>query len=201
MSPPPPPHPAPVLVRGARFEGRRVDLVTAEGRISRIGSDLEAPAGAEVFDADGLTLWPGMVNTHHHLAQSLLKGLPAGIDKGLAAWLPAVPYAAWPYIDPDILYTAALIGFSELLRSGCTTCADHHYLYDDRDPSEFEDALFTAARETGIRFVLARGGATTTGRRAALARATARACPARVAAIGWRSRAHARSVCRKTRRS
>jgi len=162
---------ATILVRHASVDGDLIDLLIEAGRIAAMGPDLDAPPDVETFDARGLVLWPGMVNTHHHLAQSMLKALPGGIDKGLADWLPAVPYAAWPHIDPETLHTAALIGFSELLRSGCTTCADHHYLYDDRDPSEFEDALVSAARQTGMRFVLCRGGATAAGTHTGMVRA------------------------------
>ena len=140
-----------------------MDVLVEDGLIAALGQALDAPPDAEVFDASGLVLWPGMVNTHHHLAQSLLKGMPSGIDADLNDWLPAVPFSAWPHFDPDTLYAAALVGFTELLRSGCTTCADHHYLYQEHRGPELEAALLQAARDAGIRFALCRGGATTSG--------------------------------------
>lgn len=148
------------LIQGALTPEGRLDVLVRGHRIAAVAPALEAPAGAVVIDARGMLLWPGLVNTHHHLAQSILKAMPAGIDLDLNGWLPAVPFAAWPHITPDTLYAAARIGFSELLRSGCTTCADHHYLYGADTSPELEAVLFQAAEETGIRFVLCRGGAT-----------------------------------------
>ncbi len=152
-----------ILIRRANVDGEVTDILVRDGLIDAIGEDLHPPTGADEFDAHGLMVWPGMVNTHHHLAQSILKGMPAGIDADLNDWLPAVPFSAWPHFDAQTIYAAALVGFSELLRSGCTTCADHHYLYQAHLGPELEAALLQAAREVGIRFVLCRGGATTAG--------------------------------------
>ncbi len=151
------------LIQNARWGDGTLDVLVDDDRIAALGAQLDVPATAEVFDATGLVLWPGMVNTHHHLAQSILKGMPSGIDADLNAWLPAVPFSAWPHFDPETLYAAALVGFTELLRSGCTTCADHHYLYQQHMGPELEEALLEAAAAVGIRFVLCRGGATTAG--------------------------------------
>lgn len=151
------------LTGGLTTQGKldvRVD--THSGLIEAVGPQLDVE-GSEVVDIEGCLLWPGMVNTHHHLAQSILKGMPAGINCDLNQWLPAVPFAAWPHFDADTLYAAACIGFSEMLLSGATTCADHHYLYQLHYGEELEDALLQAAQDVGIRMVLCRGGATTSG--------------------------------------
>lgn len=151
------------LVGGLTTQGPldvRVDTVS--GLIDAVGPQLDTRS-TEVVDIEGCVLWPGMVNTHHHLAQSILKGMPAGINCDLNEWLPAVPFAAWPHFDADTLYAAACVGFSELLLSGCTTCADHHYLYQQHYGEELEDALLQAAQDVGVRMVLCRGGATTSG--------------------------------------
>ena len=153
-------------------EGIR-DVHVRGNRIFAVGPGLPPVPGAEVFDASGLLLWPGLVNTHHHLVQSILKGVPAAMQSDLNAWLPLVPFAAWPHVTPETIYVAARIGFAELLRAGCTTCADHHYLYDESALSmEREAALLQAAREVGIRFVLCRGGATAAGTHKGMARAS-----------------------------
>jgi len=158
------------MIRGALTVDGPRDVLVRDQKISAIGMGLSVPRDAEVFDASGLLLWPGLVNTHHHLAQSILKGMPAGMAADLNAWLPAVPFAAWPHITPETMYASARIGFAELLRAGCTTCADHHYLYDSSDNAmEVEAALIQAATETGIRFVLCRGGATIRGTHKGLA--------------------------------
>lgn len=152
-----------VLIRGAQTNEGIVDVKIYDNHIIDIQPRIAAQDKDEVVDARGLILWPGLVNTHHHLAQSLLKGVPAAIDSDLDEWLPRVPFAAWPNMTPETLFTAACVGFSELLRSGCTTCADHHYLYDEQTSDEMEDALFEAAEKTGIRFILCRGSATSSG--------------------------------------
>ena len=152
-----------ILIRHASLEGSTKDILVRNGVISAIANDLVAPPDVEVFDAEGLLVWPGMVNTHHHLAQSILKGMPSGINSNLNDWLIKVPFSAWPHFDAETMYVAAMIGFSELLRSGCTTCADHHYLYQKDYGPELESAVLSAAEDIGIRFVLCRGGATSTG--------------------------------------
>jgi len=164
-----------ILIRGGHTPTGIADILIFDNRIKAISehtdrtSDLtpnlasKTTSETTVIDASGMVVWPGLINTHHHLAQSVLKGVPAGIQNGLDDWLPAVPFAAWPHITPETLYTAARIGFAELLRSGCTTCVDHHYLYSSETEPALEQALFTAAEEVGIRFVLARGGATNAG--------------------------------------
>jgi len=108
-------------------------------------------------------MYPGLVNTHHHIAQSLFKAMPGGINVGLGKWLAAVPYKVWPVLTPDSLYLAARVGFAELLRTGCTLCADHHYLYHAETSPDMEDAVFQAAEELGIRLLLCRGGNTVAG--------------------------------------
>lgn len=153
-----------LVIRNALTTTGTRDLHVRGNRIASIAPTLPEVPGATELDATGLLLWPGLVNTHHHLVQSILKGVPAALQSDLNDWLPRVPFAAWPFVTAETVYTAARIGFAELLRAGCTTCADHHYLYDGTALSmEREAALLQAAREVGIRFVLCRGGATTTG--------------------------------------
>jgi cytosine/adenosine deaminase-related metal-dependent hydrolase len=138
------------------------DVRIRDGIITEIGVDLPI-LGDEVVDARGCVIYPGMVNTHHHLAQSVLKGVPEGLNKGLGEWLAAVPYRFWPKITPRLMYLAAKLGLYELQFSGATTCADHHYLYHSRSTPELEDAVWQAAQDMGMRFVLCRGSATSTG--------------------------------------
>ncbi|GAB3097476.1 amidohydrolase family protein [Aestuariicella hydrocarbonica] len=136
------------------------DIRIQQGRITEIGHQLEHHKTEGLIDAGGCVVYPGFVNTHHHLAQSVLKGVPEGLNLGLEGWLDAVPCRFWPHFTPELMYLAATIGLSELLRSGTTTCADHHYLYHSTITPELEDAVWQAAEDLGIRLVLCRGGAT-----------------------------------------
>lgn len=139
------------------------DIRISDGVITELGEQLFPLDNETLIDASGCSIYPGLVNTHHHLAQSILKGVPAGLNQGLGDWLASVPYQYWPKITPELMYHAARLGLYELLRSGATTCADHHYLYHATSSPEVEAALWQAADELGIRLVLCRGSATERG--------------------------------------
>ena len=159
------------LVRGADhlWTGRRgaamraqggTDLRIRGGVITAIGT-LQAEAGEHVIDARGCVVYPGWVNTHHHLFQSLLKGIPAGINLALVPWLGAVPVPYRRHFDREqVLRVAARVGLVELLLSGCTTVADHQYHYYPGMPYDASEAVFDEAARLGMRFVLCRGGQT-----------------------------------------
>ena len=140
-----------------------VSIRIKNGIIDDIGDRLVAMEQDIVIDASQCVVYPGFVNTHHHLAQSILKGVPAGLNQGLGEWLASVPYQFWPHITPEHMYAAAKLGLYEQLRSGVTTCADHHYLYHAATTPELEEAVWQAAQDLGVRFVLCRGGATAQG--------------------------------------
>lgn len=139
---------------GSRFTG----AIRIEGdRISEMG-DLQPKPGDSVLDASDCVVTPGLINTHHHLFQSVLKGL--AMNAALDDWLSAVPYRYWPHIDEQTLRVSARIGLVELLLSGATTVCDHHYLYSQRHDYDPNQVLFEEAERFGVRFVLARGGMT-----------------------------------------
>jgi cytosine/adenosine deaminase-related metal-dependent hydrolase len=145
---------------GAQARAVGNDLrIDVDGRVAAIGALAPRP-GERVVDATDCVVYPGWVNTHHHLAQSVLKGVPAGLNLPLLGWLDAVPYRFRHRFDAELLALAAEIGLTELLLSGCTTTADHHYVYwpgMDYDPAAL---YFDLAGRFGMRFVLCRGGAT-----------------------------------------
>ena len=141
----------------ARIAGANVRI--RDGRILQIDAGLMPLPGEDVLDASGCVIYPGWVNTHDHLFQRLLKGVSAGMNSGLAQWLASVMHARVARVTPDLLRVAARLGMAELLLSGSTTCADHHYLYQRNSPAELSDVLFEVAEEFGVRFVLCRGGA------------------------------------------
>lgn len=135
--------------------------IRVEGPLIAAMGHLQPLPGERVIDASGCVLMPGWVNTHHHLFQSLLKGIPAGINVGLIPWLSAVPVAYRRHFDHEaILRLAARLGMVELLLSGCTTVADHQYHYYPGMPFDASAAVFDEAEQLGLRFVLCRGGQT-----------------------------------------
>ncbi|QQE86553.1 amidohydrolase family protein [Pseudomonas putida] len=146
-------------LRGAAARHAGPDIRISHGRIAALGA-LQPLAGEQVLDATDCVVYPGWVNTHHHLFQSLLKGIPAGIDQSLGAWLGAVPYRYRGLFDEHSFRLAARIGLVELARSGCSTVADHHYLYLPGMAFDSAQILFEEAERLGLRFVLCRGGAT-----------------------------------------
>lgn len=136
------------------------DLRVRDGVVESIGR-LEPRPGEAVIDARGCVVQPGWVNTHHHLFQSLLKGVPEGIDLPLMGWLSAVPVAYRRHFDHEAaLRVAARVGLVELLLSGCTTVADHQYHYWPGMPFDASAAVFDEAAALGQRLVLCRGGQT-----------------------------------------
>ncbi len=118
------------------------------------GQQPSAPCDA-VFDASRHVLIPGLVNAHHHFYQTLTRAHPSALDKELFGWLRAL-YPIWARLTPDGLRVAVRLALSELLLSGCTTAADHHYLF----PAGLEDAIDIEVEEAlalGIRMTVTRG--------------------------------------------
>jgi 8-oxoguanine deaminase len=122
--------------------------------IEQVGPSPALPPTADcVIDAAGMIILPGLINTHHHLFQTLTRAVPAVQDATLFQWL-KILYRIWAKLTPDAVYTSALIGLAELMLSGCTTTSDHLYLFPNG--SRIDDEI-RAARDIGIRFHAARG--------------------------------------------
>jgi 8-oxoguanine deaminase len=107
----------------------------------------------EVIDLKGHVVLPGLVNTHHHMFQSLTRATPGGQDAELFGWLKA-HYPIWARITPEMFHVAAKTAMAELILSGCTTSSDHQYLYVNG--ATLEQAI-EAADDLGLRFHAARG--------------------------------------------
>jgi cytosine/adenosine deaminase-related metal-dependent hydrolase len=115
--------------------------------------DASALAADEVIDARRHLLVPGLINTHHHMYQSLTRAIPAVQNSELFGWLRAL-YPLWAGLTPDMVYVSTQVAMAELLLSGCTTSSDHLYIYPNG--VQLDDSIF-AAQEIGMRFVAARG--------------------------------------------
>jgi len=140
-----------VTMDDTRRELRRADVRMAAGQITEVGTDLQTEG--EVILATGCVVTPGLVNTHHHLYQSLTRAVPAGQDALLFGWLQTL-YPIWGRMTPAHFHTSAQIGLAELALSGCTLSSDHLYLYPNG--TRLEDTIHAAA-ELGIRFQPTRG--------------------------------------------
>ena len=135
-----------------RRELRGADILIQNGEISEIGHDLSAE-DAEVFDATGKIVTPGLVNTHHHLYQTLTRAVPGAQDALLFGWLKRL-YPIWARFGPEEMFVSAQAGLAELALSGCTMTSDHLYLYPNG--ARLDDTI-AAANEVGLRFHATRG--------------------------------------------
>lgn len=133
---------------GSVVEG---DILIRDGVIVAVGPGLASDAPA--VSARGCLVTPGLVNTHHHLFQTLTRAVPEGQDALLFGWLRAL-YPIWSRFTPDHMHVATQIGLAELALSGCTTSSDHLYLHPNG--SRLDDTIHAAA-EVGIRFHPTRG--------------------------------------------
>jgi 8-oxoguanine deaminase len=134
--------------RGLVVEGARIAELVARGR------EPAAPVDA-VFDAGRHVVLPGLVNTHHHFYQTLTRAHPAAINRELFPWLEAL-YPVWARLDPESFRLAVRLALTELLLSGVTTAADHHYLF----PKGLEEAIDIEVEEAtalGVRMTVTRG--------------------------------------------
>jgi cytosine/adenosine deaminase-related metal-dependent hydrolase len=149
---------ADVLVRMDDERERIADggLFVRDNFIEQVGPTSELPAEAdEVIDANGMIVLPGLINTHHHLYQTLTRAVPGTQDATLFQWLKTL-YNIWAGMTPDAVYTSALVGLSELMLSGCTTASDHLYIYPPGNGYRIDDEI-RAAQEIGVRFQPCRG--------------------------------------------
>ncbi len=134
-----------------RQELAGADLLVRDGKIVRIGQRLTSDG--EIHDATGCVVTPGLVNTHHHLYQTLTRAVPGGQDALLFGWLRTL-YPIWSRFGPNEMFISAQIGLAELALSGCTLSSDHLYLYPNG--ARLEDTIH-AASELGLRFHPTRG--------------------------------------------
>ncbi|HLY28945.1 MAG TPA: 8-oxoguanine deaminase, partial [Aggregatilineales bacterium] len=122
--------------------------------IEGVGVTAELPTTAdEVLDLADHVVLPGLINTHHHMYQSLTRVIPGAQNHELFDWLTAL-YGIWAGLTPDMIYTSALTAMAELILSGCTTSSDHLYIYPNG--CRLDDEI-RAAQEIGIRFHACRG--------------------------------------------
>ena len=129
-----------------RNEFRNQDIRIANGEITEIGKNLLLTDETHEINARGCVVTPGLVNTHHHLFQTLTKAVPEGQDALLFGWLKTL-YPIWSKFGPEEIRVSAMTGLAELALSGCSLTSDHLYLYPNG--SRLDDTI-DAAKEIGI---------------------------------------------------
>lgn len=130
------------------------NILIQDGVITYIGS--ASQTADETIDADGCIVYPGLINTHHHLYQTFSRNLPQVQNMELFDWLTTL-YEIWKNLDSDIIYQSSVTGMGELLKTGCTTCFDHHYVFPGGNSGALLESQFAAAKELGIRMYASRG--------------------------------------------
>ncbi|MDP3651467.1 MAG: 8-oxoguanine deaminase [Rhodoferax sp.] len=138
-------------------ELRDASLFIRNHRIAYIGPAADLPQDAvdadDTIDARNHLVTPGLVNTHHHMYQSLTRAIPQVQNAELFGWLRGL-YPIWAGLTPEMVRVSTQIAMAELLLSGCTTSSDHLYIYPNG--VRLDDSI-EAAREIGMRFVATRG--------------------------------------------
>ena len=129
------------------------DILISDGQIQKVEKNIRLNGLEKVIDAAGCLVTPGLVNTHHHLFQSLTKAVPGGQNALLFGWLKTL-YPIWSLFGPEEIRISTILGLSELALSGCTMSSDHLYLFPNG--ATLDDTIF-AAREVGLRFYPTRG--------------------------------------------
>jgi cytosine/adenosine deaminase-related metal-dependent hydrolase len=135
-------------------EWRDASILVRGHRIEAIGPAADLPQTAdEVIDARGHLVTPGLINTHHHMTQSLTRAIPQVQNAELFGWLQGL-YPIWAGLTPEMVRISTQVAMAELLLSGCTTSSDHLYIYPNG--VRLDDSI-EAAQQIGMRFVATRG--------------------------------------------
>ena len=138
----------------ARTELRQASVFIRNNLVEAIGPSADLPQTAdEVIDARGHAVIPGLINTHHHMYQSLTRAIPAVQNAELFGWLKGL-YPIWAGLTPEMVQVSTQVAMAELLLSGCTTSSDHLYIYPNG--VRLDDSI-EAARQIGMRFTATRG--------------------------------------------
>lgn len=138
-----------------RQEFRGYDVLINGPKIEEIASEISVE-DYEVFDASKYWVFPGLINTHHHFFQTLTRVIPDLQGVELFQWLKGL-YPKWAQLDQQDVYNSTLLALAELLKSGCTTSTDHHYVFPQKAAPNLIDYQIEASQDLGIRFHPCRG--------------------------------------------
>ena len=133
----------------------KVDVYCRDGIIQAIGKDLDV-AAERVINCTDMLCYPGLVNTHHHFYQIFSRNLPKTQGLKLFDWLTEL-YDIWKGLDPEVIELSSKCALALLMKSGCTTAFDHHYVFPGDSSVDLLEAQFSAADELGARMYASRG--------------------------------------------
>lgn len=131
-----------------------IDMYVENGTIIEIGPNLTRQAG-RVLDGKHMICYPGLINTHHHFYQIFTRNLAMVQGMELFPWLRTL-YEIWKNLDAEVVRLSTMTGMGQLMKNGCTTCFDHHYVFP-ADSGDLIASQFAAAESMGIRFHAGRG--------------------------------------------
>ena len=144
-----------IFLSAADGSRQDADILIKGNRIEKIGPKITQPV-ERVIDCSQHVVVPGLINTHHHFYQTLTRNLPAVQNAELFDWLVYL-YEIWSRLDEEAVYYSSMLAMAELLKTGCTTSTDHHYLYPKAVSGDLMAAQFQAAENLGLRFSPTRG--------------------------------------------
>ena len=130
------------------------NLLIQDNKIEYIGKELKE--ADKIIDAKDMYVYPGLINTHHHLYQTFTRNLPEVQNMELFPWLKYL-YEIWKHLDDEVIYLSSLVGMGELVKYGCTTVFDHHYVFRSDTECDFISVQMKAAKDLGVRFHASRG--------------------------------------------
>lgn len=131
------------------------DVLIKGNKIEKIDRGIQINEGQEIDCSTKLVI-PGLINTHHHLYQTFQRNIPPAQNVPLFQWL-KILYEIWKFMDEEVVHYSTVLGCGELLKTGCTTTTDHHYLYPKNFNSSIPEIQMEAAARLGIRFAPTRG--------------------------------------------
>ena len=130
------------------------DIAIKDGRIELIG-EFHGDA-SRVIDGQNMFIYPGLINTHHHYYQYFSRNLPEVQNMELFDWLTAL-YGIWAGLTPETVRYSAMAAMGELIKHGCTTSFDHHYVFPGSSSIDMLSAEIEAAEALGMRVHVSRG--------------------------------------------
>ena len=137
---------------------RNCDILIEDNYIKLIDKNIEAPE-AEVISMKGKFVYPGLINTHHHLLQAFTRNIPAVQNSELFDWLIYL-YEVWKKVNPEFMYYSSTVAMGEFIKYGGTTLFDQHFAFPRSSSKEIIDRQFDAAADLGLRFYAGRSAFT-----------------------------------------